>query len=90
MMYGVITDGGIIAYNTQVPNSKPMIESEINCPENYRPVYRWVDQGEFISQEVTYIPLTQEEIEDNKKHEQTSQDIDDSEALEILLGGDGT
>ena len=66
-MYGIITDKGITAYEKQVPGSKEMIYAEPECPDGYRPVYEWIEDGDKIVQNYTYIPLTAEEIEENER-----------------------
>lgn len=86
MMYGVKTGNSIITYTHEVPNSKPMIESEPEQRENYRSTYEWVDDGGRFIQVFSYVPLTQEEIDENERHKRDEEPSAD-ELIDIIIGG---
>lgn len=84
-MYGIKKDGGIIVYEDHVPGSKEMIQGTPECPEGYKYSYEWVEDGNYLVQQFTYTPLTEEEKQEAESR--SDDDISYDEALAILLGG---
>lgn len=82
MSYGKFTNGGVLEKEYQVDGYKPIIYTPPETPDGYRAVYHYVDNIDNITVEWEYIELAEEEREEIDRR-----GIDDSETLEILLGG---
>lgn len=84
MSYGKFVTSGLLVRDTPAGGYKPIIETNPETPDGYRAISRYEDTGESIVPVWEYIELSEEEKAEIEAH-----GIDDSEALAILLGGDG-